>query len=108
VPSLRTALRSALSSAGRKELISKNVATIIRLPARRQRKGKPWSSDEARTFLESVRHEDNTSYAAYVLILVLGLWKGEVLGLSWDDVNQRESDWSSILRDVQHAGPMIV
>ncbi|HEV7451582.1 MAG TPA: site-specific integrase, partial [Pseudonocardiaceae bacterium] len=74
-------------SAGREELISKNVATMIRLPVRRQRKGKAWSSDEARAFLESVRNEDNALYAAYVLILVLGLRKGEVLGLTWDDVD---------------------
>jgi integrase len=87
VTDLRTVLRSALSSAGREELISKNVATMIRLPVRRQRKGKAWSSDEARAFLESVRNEDNALYAAYVLILVLGLRKGEVLGLTWDDVD---------------------
>lgn len=87
VSDLRTVLRSALSSAGREELISKNVATMIRLPARRQRKGKPWSSDEARAFLESVRSDNNALYAAYVLILVLGLRKGEVLGLTWDDVD---------------------
>jgi integrase len=87
VSDLRTVLRSALSSAAREELITKNVVTMTRLPARRRRKRKPWSSDEARTFLESVRHDDNALYAAYVLILVLGLRKGEVLGLSWNDVD---------------------
>jgi integrase len=87
VADLRTVLRSALSSAGREELITKNVASMIRLPARRRRKGKAWSSDEARTFLESVRGEGNSLYAAYVLILVLGLRKGEVLGLTWADVD---------------------
>jgi integrase len=103
VNDLRTVLRSALSSAGREELISKNVATMIRLPARRQRKGKPWSSDEARTFLESVRSEDNTLYAAYVLILVLGLRKGEVLGLTWDDVDLDAAELT-IGRQLQRVG----
>ena len=87
VSDLRTVLRSALSSAAREELISKNVVTMTQLPTRRPRKRKPWTSDEARTFLESVRRADNALYAAYVLILVLGLRKGEVLGLSWPDID---------------------
>ncbi|MBV9014000.1 MAG: site-specific integrase [Pseudonocardiales bacterium] len=87
VSDLRTVLRSALSSATREELITKNVVTMTQLPARRRRKRKPWSSDEARAFLESVRRDDNALYAAYVLILVLGLRKGEVLGLTWPDVD---------------------
>ncbi len=103
VNDLRTVLRSALSSAGREELVSKNVATMIRLPAQRQRKGKPWSSDEARTFLESVRGEDNTLYAAYVLVLVLGLRKGEVLGLTWDDVDLDAAELT-IGRQLQRVG----
>jgi integrase len=81
VSDLRTVLRSALSCAAREELISKNVVTRTQLPTRRPRKRKPWTSDEARTFLESLRRDNNTLYAAYVLILVLGLRKGEVLGL---------------------------
>ncbi len=87
VGDLRTVLRSALSSAAREELITKNVVTMTRLPTRRRRKRKPWSSEEARTFLESVRRDDNALYAAYVLILVLGLRKGEVLGLTWSDID---------------------
>jgi integrase len=103
VTDLRTVLRSALSSAAREELISKNVATMVRLPARRQRKGKPWSSDEARAFLESVRSDDNSLYAAYVLILVLGLRKGEVLGLTWDDVDLDTAELT-IGRQLQRVG----
>ena len=43
--------------------------------------GRAWTSDEARRFLESARADRDPLYAAYVLILVLGLRKGEVLGL---------------------------
>jgi integrase len=87
VNDLRTVLRSVLSSAIREELISKNVAAMVKLTAQRRRKRKGWSSEEARTFLESVRAEGNSLYAAYVLVLVLGLRKGELLGLTWDDVD---------------------
>ncbi|MCW3819564.1 site-specific integrase [Micromonospora sp. DR5-3] len=45
--------------------------------------------EEARAFLESSRDGDDYLYAAYVLVLVLGLRKGEVLGLTWDHV-----EWS--------------
>ena len=48
---------------------------------------KPWTVDEARRFLESAKRDQDPLYAAYVLILVLGLRKGEVVGLPWDAVN---------------------
>jgi integrase len=48
---------------------------------------RPWSADEARAFLESVRHRADPLYAGYVLILVLGLRRGEMLGLRWEDVD---------------------
>ena len=51
-----------------------------------------WTVDEARRFLESARRDQDPFYAAYVLILVLGLRKGEVLGLTWDLVNLDEAE----------------
>jgi integrase len=42
--------------------------------------------DEARRFLESARMGRDPLYAAYVLVPVIGLRRGEVLGLSWQDV----------------------
>jgi integrase len=47
----------------------------------------PWTSEEARRFLESARADSDPLYAAYVLVLVLGLRRGEVLGLAWEAVN---------------------
>ena len=60
---------------------------VIRLPAPRKHKRRVWTVDEARRFLESARHDDEPLYTAYVLIVVLGLRKGEVLGLAWDRVD---------------------
>jgi integrase len=87
IADLRKVLRSALTRAQTEELISKNVATLVRLPTVRRHRGQSWSSEEARRFLESARRDRDPFYAAYVLILVLGLRKGEVLGLMWDDVD---------------------
>jgi len=83
-----------LSQAVTEDLVAKNMASSIKLPSVRKRKGKVWSSDEARQFLESARSEHDALYAVYVLILVLGLRKGEVLGLTWDDVDLDEGELS--------------
>jgi integrase len=60
----------------------------------------PWTSDEARTFLEAARESADPLYAAYVLILVLGLRKGEVLGLAWAAIDL-ENAVLSIERQLQ-------
>jgi integrase len=84
---LKTILRSALSNAITEELISKNVAALTKVPSKRTRKAQAWTSDEARAFLESAREGGDQLYAAFVLVLVLGLRKGEVLGLGWEQVD---------------------
>lgn len=81
-------LRAGLSNALREELVTRNVAALVRVSKpRKNRKVKPWSVDEAGHFLEAARIAEDSLYAAYVLILVLGLRKGEVLGLTWDLVD---------------------
>ena len=88
VQGILRAFRSALSNAVREELISKNVAALTRVSKpRKSRKVKPWTVDEARKFLEAARAADDTLYAAFALILVLGLRRGEALGLTWELVD---------------------
>jgi integrase len=93
-PSRRTAqaarnlLREALNHAKDvDELVARNVAAMAKAPTPRPRKGAAWSVEEARRFLESARTAADPLYAAYVLILVLGLRRGEALGLAWADVD---------------------
>ena len=71
----------------RQELLDRNVAQLVQIPKQRERKLVPWTSEEARRFLESARADSDPVYAAYVLVSVLGLRKGEVLGLAWEAVN---------------------
>ena len=84
---VRTVLRSGLNSAVGQELLDRNVAQPVQIPKQRERKLVPWTSEEARRFLESARSDSDPLYAACVLVLALGLRKGEVLGLAWDSVN---------------------
>jgi integrase len=83
----RDVLRSALGTAVTEELVARNVAALVKVPAPRRPQRKPWSADEARRFLEAARSASDPLFAAYVLVLVLGLRRGEVLGLSWEDVD---------------------
>lgn len=85
----RNVLRAALTCAVEEQLITRNPAAVIRLSNRREpkRKRRSWTVEEARRFLESARGDGDVLYAAYVLILVLGLRKGELLGLTWELVN---------------------
>jgi integrase len=87
IKDVRAVLRSALSNAMCEEFVARNVAELVTAPKQRKRKVVPWSSEEARRFLESARADRDTMYAAHVLILVLGLRKGEVLGLRWEAVD---------------------
>jgi integrase len=70
-------------------VITRNPAAVVRLSSRSEpkRKRRAWTVDEARRFLESARSDGDVLYTAYVLVLVLGLRKGELLGLGWDLVN---------------------
>lgn len=79
VSDIRAALRAALTHAQAEDLIAKNPAVPVTLATVRRRRGKSWSSDEARKFLEFARADEDPLYAAYALVLVVGLRKGEAL-----------------------------
>lgn len=82
-----TVLRSALSNAVRDEVVIRNVAALVRVPVPRTRRSHPWTADEGRRFLESAHEDADPLYPAFVLLLVLGLRRGEVLGLAWREVD---------------------
>ncbi|CAM3252657.1 tyrosine-type recombinase/integrase [Stackebrandtia soli] len=46
-----------------------------------------WSTEEVNAFLQAARDGNDPAYVAYVLTLVLGLRRGEVLGLTWSCVD---------------------
>ncbi|NBM20143.1 site-specific integrase [Streptomyces sp. GC420] len=90
VQSIHAVLRNALQNAVREELIVRNVAQLVQVPTPSYGTGKGLSVAEARLLLREARAD--RLYALYVLALVMGMRRGELLGLRWDAVNlERES-----------------
>lgn len=87
VAHLRRVLRIVLNQAIAEGLITRNVAPLTTLPTARKKTRKAWTSDEARRFLESAREDGDPFYACYVMVLVLGMRKGEMLGLTWPNID---------------------
>ncbi|WP_067808141.1 site-specific integrase [Actinomadura formosensis] len=89
ITAARNTLRAALNHARTEEILSRNVAALVKVPTarKRTRKASTWTVEEARRFLEHTRETDDPLYAAWVLILVMGMRKGEVFGLRWADID---------------------
>lgn len=87
---MREVLRAALSTACREELLTRNVAGLVRLPKWEQREIRPWSPQETYSFLQAA--SSDPLYPAFVLATYYGLRRGEVLGIRWEDIDfeQRE------------------
>ncbi|WP_161230261.1 site-specific integrase [Streptomyces sp. SID4917] len=82
---IRKVLSAALTSAQREELVNRNVARLTVLPTYEHEEVKPWSPTEAKRFLEASRA--NAFYPAFLLLVLYGLRRGEVLGLRWCDID---------------------
>lgn len=94
-------LRNALQNAMREDLLTRNVAALVRAPQPPAREFTPWSVDEAVTFLGVAA--SHPLYAAFVLVITLGLRRGEVLGLGWDQVDLEEGA-VRVRRQLQRVG----
>jgi hypothetical protein len=83
---------------------------LVRVPAPRTKQRTVWTVDDARRYLESSRDSADPLHAAYVLLLVFGLRRGDVPGLRWSavDLDLRETRvWPmQILRHSQFAVTM--
>ncbi len=84
----RATLRRALRIAEQDGIVTRNVAAIAEGPKLNHREGRSLTPEQARVFLDAVRGQ--RLEAAYVLTLSLGLRRGEVLGLQWDDIQLGE------------------
>jgi integrase len=82
---MRQVLSTALSRAVREELLARNVARLVELPTWEPPEVVPWAPAEALAFLGAA--SDDPLYPAFVLLLLYGMRRGEVLGLRWQDID---------------------
>jgi integrase len=82
---LRSVLRIALTQALKWNLVARNVATLVDPPRYHKPEVVPFNAEQVRTFLE-VSKGDRLE-ALFLVMLSMGLRKGEALGLRWQDTD---------------------
>lgn len=85
----------------REELVSRNVAKLVRVPAPRYKAGKGLSVDEVRKLLSAT--EGHRLHPLYVVAATTGLRRGELLGLRWADLDLNNGTLT-VEQTVQRAG----
>jgi integrase len=82
---IRKVLSAALTCAMRDELVGRNVARLVQLPKHDVAEVHPWSADEIKHFLNAAK--THPLYPAFLLLGLYGMRRGEVLGLSWQNID---------------------
>jgi integrase len=111
IQAARNTLRTALNHAGATgQPVRRNVVAYTTLPssaARNRNSTSAWTAAEANRFLGSARDDNDPFYAAYVLILINALSRGEALGLIWPsadfDRGELDTTWQ-----LQRAGRQLI
>lgn len=83
---MRAVLRRALAQAEREGLVSRNVAALSQPPRVSQPEGRSLSVEQAKKLLATA--SGDRLEAGFVLLLSYGLRRGELLGLSWADLDR--------------------
>jgi integrase len=78
-------LSRALNQAVKWGYVPRNVATLAEKPRPPKHKVRPLDDKQARALLDAVR--GHRLQALYLVALSLGLRRGEILGLRWEDIN---------------------
>lgn len=85
VQMIRGTLVQALKYGERQGFVRRNVASLARAPKKEQRRGRALEPEEARRLMGVL--EGDPLGPAYALCLSAGFRRGEVLGLTWPNVN---------------------
>ncbi len=109
VQAARNTLRTALGHATARRELPVNAAALATPPPRpRTRTPRPnWTFEDATRFLTSARDDDDPLYAAYVLVTVHGLSRGQVLGLTWPSIDPDRAELDAAWQ-LQRAGANLI
>ena len=82
---IHSLVKQALSHAVKWGLILHNVADAVDPPKRNRPEMRTWDAQQVAHFLDAAR--DCHYYPVYVIALLSGMRRGEILGLRWQDVD---------------------
>lgn len=85
VAMIRAVLRQALGQAERWDLVTRNVAKLTQAPRVPRHEIRPLTPAEAGRFIEAI--SGDRLEALYLTALAVGLRQGELLGLTWSDLD---------------------
>ena len=85
VRNIHTTLCMLLKVAKKWELIQKDVASMIEPPRLKKKEMKVWDIEQINAFLKHTKH--SRYHLAFVLACYTGMRKGEILALTWDDID---------------------
>jgi integrase len=101
VQSIHAVLRNTLQTAVREEIVPRNVAKLVTVTTPNYKVNRGLTVNQARTVLKVAK--DERLYALYVLALCLGLRRGELLGLRWQDLDL-EAGTLEVVQTLQRIG----
>ena len=96
---IRNTLRKALGHAVKNGRLPRNVAVDAAPPKVRREEIRPFSEDEAGRLLDAVA--EHRLAALYAVALTLGLRRGELLGLLWEDIDLADATLR-VRRQLEH------
>lgn len=85
VDAVHNMLHTALDRAVRLDLVHRNVSELISPPRKEHKEFTPLTAEQAQKLLETVK--GHPQEALFVLALMTGMRRGELLGLKWQDIN---------------------
>lgn len=77
--------RMLLRVAYKWELMAKDIASLLEPPRLKKKEMKVWSIGEVNEFLKFTKH--SRYHPVFFLAAYTGMRKGEILGLTWDDID---------------------
>lgn len=84
---VRATLRTALGAAVRERRLSWNPARDLDMPRETREQVQPWTPAETGAFLDALTEQGERLAPLFHVAAYLGLRRGEVLGLRWEDVD---------------------